>query len=60
MVLGVLGEALAMRHVTEEQMKRRLIGLCLVCFLIFTACAHHVTVPKTTPNPAIGHERVVA
>lgn len=37
-------------------MTKRLIGLCVICFLVLSACAHHVTVPKTTPDPAIGHE----
>lgn len=31
-------------------------GLLCVGLVLFSACAHHVTVPKTTPDPAIGHE----
>lgn len=40
-------------------MKRRLMTISVICFLALTACAHHVTVPKTTPDPKIGHERVI-
>lgn len=40
----------------RQIMTKRLIGLCMICFLALTACSGRYTVPaqKDIPNPAIG------
>lgn len=38
---------------------KRLWRLSFALAFFSVACMHHVTVPKTTPDPAIGHEHTI-